>query len=217
MAMLSQTAVAAPSCPSVTAVLPEPARLTIAEYERIVGSGVFDGPEPRRIELLEGVLSTMSPINYAHALLIDELAEWAILSFPKPRFRCRVQNPIELRTQGSVPQPDLALVAREGWSGRHPGPEQTHLVVEVADSSLELDLTLKRDLYAAAGIADYWVIDIPARSLHVHRDPHQGAYRSVVVLSGADTVRPLAHPEAGLELAGLFALLEPEAGKPTGS
>lgn len=217
MAMLTQTAVVAPGCPSVTAVLPEPARLTIAEYERIVSSGVFDGPEPRRIELLQGVLSTMSPINYAHRVIVDELSAWAFAQFPRERFRVSIQQPIRLVATRSVPEPDLAVFNRGDLVGRHPGPEQTHLVIEVADSSRELDLTLKRDLYAVAGIAEYWVVDIPGRSLHVHRDPQQGAYPDLVVLRSGDVARPMAHPEAVLGLAGLFALLEPEAGKPAES
>ena len=65
--------------------------------------------------------------------------------------------------------------------GRIPQPEDVLLVTEVAASSLSLDLSTKADLYARAGIPDYWVLDVNQRRMIVHRQPAEGKYSSVVL------------------------------------
>jgi Uma2 family endonuclease len=78
------------------------------------------------------------------------------------------------------------------------------LVIEVAESSLDYDRGEKAELYAAAGIADYWVVDLVHWTIEVRRDPRGGSYRSVLVVSGEEEVRPLAAPEVVLRVAELW-------------
>ncbi|HEX4000459.1 MAG TPA: hypothetical protein VHX65_18045 [Pirellulales bacterium] len=47
------------------------ARLSVPEYERIVATGVFDGKNKRRIELIWGELRLMNPIGSEHAMAVD--------------------------------------------------------------------------------------------------------------------------------------------------
>jgi Uma2 family endonuclease len=75
----------------------------------------------------------------------------------------------------------------------------------VSESSLDHDRGEKAVLYAEAGIADYWVIDIPARRVEVHRDPREGRYHSVQVFRGDDELRPLPFPGLALCPAMLWA------------
>ena len=91
---------------------------------------------------------------------------------------------------------DLIVLTRPSreFQDTNPRPSDLCLVVEISDSTLGFDLTAKAELYARAGIVEYWVVDIPARRLIVHRDPRKGLYSSVTVYSERESVAPLASP-----------------------
>jgi Uma2 family endonuclease len=172
-------------------------RLTVADYHRLGEAGILGADE--RVELLEGQLVDMSPIGPRHALAVDALNELLVLAVAG-RAHVRVQNPISL-DGGSEPQPDLAVVRRP-WSGyprAHPGPADILLLIEVADSSLELDLGAKRAIYARAGIAEFWIVDLTTDTVLVHRDPDGDGYRSVT----------LAKPPAVLDVRALTGVAIP--------
>lgn len=76
----------------------------------------------------------------------------------------------------------------------NPQPGEIRLVVEISSTSLAFDLTRKADLYARAGIADYWVLDLAGRRLIVHRQPEGGRYTQVIAYSEHEAVAPLAAP-----------------------
>ena len=129
-------------------------RLTVADYHRLGEAGILGTDD--RVELLEGQLVDISPISPRHALAVDVMAELLVFA-AAGRAHVRVQNSITLDS-GSEPQPDLTVVRRP-WSGyprAHPGPADVLLLIEVADSSLDLDLGAKRAIYARAhpGILD---------------------------------------------------------------
>ena len=77
-------------------------------------------------------------------------------------------------------------------------------MVEVADTTLPFDLGTKIPLYAAAGIAEAWVVDVQERVLHVYRDPGAAGYRTSFMLAGGESVSPLALPAIVISLAALF-------------
>jgi Uma2 family endonuclease len=152
-------------------------RLTVADYHRLGEAGILG--EDDRVELLEGQLIDMSPIGPRHALAVDALNE-LLVGGVAGRAVVRVQNPITLDS-GSEPQPDVAVVRRP-WSGyprAHPGPGDILLLIEVADSSLELDLGAKRTIYARAGIGEYWIVDLTTDTVLLHREPDGDGYRGV--------------------------------------
>ena len=177
-------------------------RWTLAEYDRMVASGVFE-PD-RRIEFIQGEIREMPPIGPSHEDLVDKLMVWGVRRLPEDRLRVRVQNSIGLPQLQSAPQPDIAWVKQRDYSRRRPTGADVLLVVEVSDSRLDYDCGEKADLYAAAGIADYWAIDVPGRAAIVHRDPQGGKYRDVRRYSGDEELRPLAFPEVALRLASLW-------------
>lgn len=86
----------------------------------------------------------------------------------------------------------------------NPQPADLLLVVEIANTTLGFDLTTKARLYARAGIADYWVLDVPGRRLIVHRYPSGGEYRSVSSYDEEESVAPLAAPTAELLVGSVF-------------
>ncbi len=82
--------------------------------------------------------------------------------------------------------------ATDPFSLTTPQASDIALVVEIADSSLTLDLTIKAQLYARSGVSDYWVLDVNGRRLMVHREPEAGRYKSVTAYSDQEEVEPLA-------------------------
>lgn len=131
--------------------------------------------------------------------------EWSIHTLPAGAAWVRVQNSIGLPELESAPEPDLAWVARRDYSQARPTAADVLLVIEVSESSLRYDCGEKADLYAEAGIRDYWVINLPERCVEVRRDPAAGRYRSLQTFGGQQEVRPLAMPEVVLKPTLLWA------------
>ena len=180
---------------------------TRAEYDRLVAQGVFDPGAP--VELLDGELVVREPQGSYHFTTIA-LAARAIERLFGPGWTVRQQAPISLDDQ-SEPEPDLAVVRGEPLDFLAQHPTRPVLVVEVAESSLELDRDVKGGLYARAGLAEYWIINLRNRSLEVLHSPMPEPssltgwrYRDVSVLSARDRVAPLALDGRSVAVADLL-------------
>jgi Uma2 family endonuclease len=114
-----------------------------------------------------------------------------------------VQLPIAL-SEDSEPEPDVAVVkgAIEDYEVQH--PTTAVLVVEVADSTLRFDQTRKSVMYAAAGVPEYWVLNLVDRTLDVYRSPQASGYPTLQRLGAGDFVSPVTSPAARLPVADLF-------------
>lgn len=137
----------------------------------------------------------MVPIGSWHKAVLDRLAEWSFENLPKRRVGVRIQPSIGLLGQQSAPRPGLAWVARRDCSRGRPTAGDVLPWIQVAEKSLAYDGGEKADLYAAGGISDYWVVNLPDRSVQLRRDPAGGRYRSLKTHPGDDEVRPLAMPQ----------------------
>ena len=178
-------------------------RLTIDDYHRLGEAGVLG--EDDRVELLEGQLVDMSPIGPRHALAVDALNELLVTAVAG-RAAVRVQNPITLDDR-SEPQPDIVL-ARRPWHGYptyHPGPADVILLIEVADSSRETDLGAKRELYALAGIREFWIVDLITDGVLVCRNPDGASYAATTRVEPAGVLEVEALPGVTIPAASLFA------------
>jgi Uma2 family endonuclease len=178
-------------------------RLTLEDYHRLGQAGVLG--EDDRVELLEGQLVDMSPIGPRHALVVDKLMQRLVRAVTE-EFWVRVQNPVALDS-GSEPQPDIVLT-RASWRGypeSHPGPEAIILLVEVADSSRDIDLGAKRELYARAGIREFWIVDLTTDIVLVCRNPRDGAYDSVTRIEPSGTLDIEVLPGLTIPAAALFS------------
>ena len=96
------------------------------------------------------------------------------------------------------PEPDFAVTRQSAsaYFENNPGPQDASLVVEVADSSLNFDLTTKALLYTCVGIPEYWVMDVNGRRLHRHRQPTQDGYRDIMIFSETQSISPLNRAES---------------------
>jgi Uma2 family endonuclease len=180
------------------------AHFSLAEYERMVKLGAFDAVFRRRLELLRGEIVEMSPIGSRHAYTIDPLTDWSYGVAPRSEIAVRVQNPIRVPVSDSEPEPGVVWAIRKNYSDRHPEPDDVLLVIEVADSSLELDRGEKLSIYAEASIPEYWIVNLLDRQIEVHRNPSGRAYQSSNICHGADAISPMSLPEAKLFPASLF-------------
>jgi Uma2 family endonuclease len=151
-----------------------------------------------RVELIAGDILVMSPIGPRHAVAVDRAT------------RAMIQltgNKAIVRTQGTVvldrfvaPQPDLALLRPKDdeYLSKHPAAEDIFLIIEVADSSLEYDTTVKLGLYAILGIPEYWVADLQNRRLLVHSSPEGDKYVVRQERRPGDLVAPLLLPDCSI-------------------
>ncbi|MBE9199816.1 MULTISPECIES: Uma2 family endonuclease [unclassified Nodularia (in: cyanobacteria)] len=171
-----------------------PLRLwTVEEYHRMAEAGIFGADE--RVELLEGKIIWMIAKGTAHRSAVgrtDKLLQNRLGN----RAWVSIQDPIQLNER-SEPEPDIAVVKVDplDYADHHPTPPEVYLIIEVANSSLKLDCETKAKAYSAAGITDYWVLDVISRQLHVFREPTQEGYKNVVILAEDATISPLEFPD----------------------
>jgi len=178
---------------------------TIDEFHEIYSLPRF---ESKRLVLLDGEILEMPNPNAPHDSGLG-LALAALAAIFGAGFWVRGQMALRL-TQITDPMPDIAVVP--GTPRDYPQqPTTALLVVEVSDSTLAIDTGAKAHLYAKAGIADYWVVDLNNRLLIVHRDPRPeptapfgAAYATVTPLSPAQLITPLAAPQASLRVNDLL-------------
>jgi Uma2 family endonuclease len=182
-------------------------RWTRAEYDRLVDLGVFH--EDERLELLAGHLLVREPQGSRHGVAI-ELADSVLRTAFGTGWRVRVQLPVALDDE-SEPEPDLSVVAGAPRDGRHHHPSRPVLVLEVAESSLLFDRETKGQLYARAGVPEYWIVNLVDGVLEVYRDPAATPgtvggwrYATPLVLDAAGIAVPLAAPAARIAVADLL-------------
>lgn len=156
---------------------PAAARYTAARYLALADEGVLHPDD--RVELLEGVICSMSPHDPLHASGVRRAYE-AIHAAVGTRGVVSVQLPLVV-SGDSVPEPDVAIVPGRTSDYDDAHPTTALLVVEVADSSLATDRLTKGAIYAAAGIAEYWIVNLREDVVEVMRDPdgEAGRYRRI--------------------------------------
>lgn len=190
----------------VQPIPPEPPRKrwTRTECALLETSGLFD---QQKLELVEGELINKLSKKRPHTNSLTSLMTWLVQTFG-PLF-VNQEAPIDVAPEDNPtnePQPDAIVLKREypQFVSANPKPEDLYLVVEVADTSLNFDLTTKAALYVRAGIAEYWVLDVPGRRLLVHREPKSGIYASVIAYGEAESIAPLAVPQQRFRVADAF-------------
>ena len=173
-------------------------RLGVDAYHQMIRAGIFD--EDDRVELIEGELRAMTPINPDHAgknkrlnrLLTLRVGDAALVS---------VQDPLTLAPR-SEPEPDLMLLRPRDdfYEGANPTPADTLLVIEICDTSLRYDREVKVPLYAAYGVPEVWLVDLKHRRLDLYRDPGPDGYRQVLRPDPSEVVVPLLLPSLHLRV-----------------
>jgi Uma2 family endonuclease len=167
-------------------------RFTADQYQRMGQVGIL--LEGDRVELIDGEVVAMTPIGPRHNASVAQTNRALV--------RAAGDDAIVL-PQGSVrldlyyePQPDIVLLRPRSdfYASRHAGPDDILLIVEIAESSIEYDRDVKAPIYAAAGIPEYWVIDLNTKLVWRDSSPERGEYQSVEQYSRGQSIAPLLLP-----------------------
>jgi len=185
-----------PAMPSTPAV--RPLTWTTAQFHRVADTGIWNG---RRPILIRGHILEQGSMNPPHADCVEKLCRVLYRLLPSD-VRIRIQLPMVLNLD-TDPMPDVAVILPAVTApGTH--PSRADWVIEVSDTSLDLDQTVKAELYAEAGIPEYWIVDVVARTIQVLREPIALAagghhYRDQRTYSGSERIRPMC--AVGCEIA----------------
>ena len=173
-------------------------RFTVDEYYTMAEAGILAPDE--RVELLDGRIYIMSPVGSPHAACVDRLNQW-LNRHVVGRAIIRIQSPIHLggRTE---PEPDVALLKRRDdfYAHAHPTPADVLLAIEVADTTLATDRTIKLPLYARHGINTAWIVNLPGSCVEVYSEPMPEGYRRSKRRTRGQTLDVPAFPDVSLSV-----------------
>jgi Uma2 family endonuclease len=181
---------------------PAPTRLSAERYLALVDQGVL-GPDDH-VELLEGVVVSMPPQNPPHAVIVN-VAAAALMAAVGERAAVRCQSSL-VAGAWSVPEPDVAVVPGRPRDYLSAHPRTALLLVEVADTSLPTDRLTKAAIYAAAGIPEYWIVNVRDGAVEVHRDPDRSAarYRATRTAARGDRLALVAFSDVSVAVDDLL-------------
>lgn len=175
--------------PRPMAVVP----LSVEQYHSMREAGILDEDAP--VELIDGLLVYKDrggavPVSPLHAFVTQRIARLAP-ALEERGCHVRVENPITL-PPSHEPEPDGAVVQGrpEDYLERHPGPGDALCVIEVSDSSLRADRTIKQSIYAAAGIKQLIIVNLVEGRIEVYEEPNiaERCYGIVRILHRGDTI-----------------------------
>jgi Uma2 family endonuclease len=184
------------------AIDPQKRLITVSEYYAMAENGILSPDE--RVELIEGEIYRMAAIGNRHAGCVNRLTRRLVPSLLE-RATVTIQNPVRL-SQLSEPEPDVCVLRYRSdfYASGHPSPADVFLIIEVADTSLDLDQRVKLPLYARSGIPEVWIVDIPKGSIEIHRSPQAGRYREARHVQRGERLSPAAFPDLDLDAAQIL-------------
>ena len=175
--------------------------LSVSDYYRMAQVGILN--EDAHVELIDGELFDMAPIGSFHADYIDRLAR-LFFKQADDSVRVRIQNPIHL-SDFAEPEPDIALVKDNNYRQQHPTSPDVLLLVEVADTSLHYDRSIKLPLYAKHQIPEVWLIDVKESRLDIYQQPENDYYRLHLRPKADEKIQPLQVSSISIDWQGLFS------------
>ena len=179
-------------------------RLTRADCRALEAAGLL---ESEQYELIDGELVRKMGKSRLHAMVLKALLRWLRRTFGEPFIEHESSIDLSLTLDATnEPEPDAIVLRRAtaAFPVTNPGPADLVLVVEVAVTTREYDLGAKAAIYAMAGIADYWVLDLRERRIVVHRNPSGARYASVTAYAADEMVSPLGAEAAPVCLRDLL-------------
>ena len=175
---------------------------TTKEFRDMAEAGVFQ--EDDRLELVDGEIVEMSPIGNRHATCVRILIE----AFHRigERALLDVQNPLSISDDNEF-YPDVVLLRRreDRYAAAPPRASEALLVVEVSDTTLQFDRSIKKPRYAAAGAPELWIVDLEGSRVWVHRKPLEGDYGEVFEARPGDTLKVPGMPDVEIQVSELVS------------
>lgn len=160
--------------------------LTVDDYYKMAEFGIIKPNE--RVELINGEIIKMNPVNSRHAGHVKKLNELLIILLSK-FVTIGIQDPIRLH-QLSEPEPDISILKKssDNYISHHPNADDVIFLIEVFDSTLRYDRNKKATLYATANIPEYWILNLIDDQLEVFQNPIDGIYTTKVILKRGEKV-----------------------------
>ncbi len=185
----------------MTAVL-ERRLLTVDEFYKMAEAGILT--ENDRVELINGELVKMAPIGSKHAAMVVQL-DRIFSRHENERYIISAQNPLCINQYTEL-HPDLMILKPKDdlYSSVLPSPQDLFLIIEVSESSLDKDQTIKVPLYAQNDVPEVWIVNLKNKTLEVYREPSPNGYASVSTLDQSQTVSPLSFPDIQLPIRDIF-------------
>jgi Uma2 family endonuclease len=177
-------------------------RFTVDDYHRMGEAGILSPTD--RVELIDGEIVAMTPIGPRHGACVDRATRVLVTA---------VGSSAIVRVQGSVrldlfhePEPDIVLLRPRAdfYASAHPGPADILLVIEFAESSIDYDRDIKTRVYAKAGVAEYWLVNLNEDEVHVHVDPSNGVYRAATSYRRGQSLAPRSLPSLAISMLDLL-------------
>ena len=188
-------------------------RFTLDEYHQLIEIGFLSKRD--KLELLEGLLVMRPQISPLRAHTNSKLHRVFSPLYEYEKTMLRIRGPVSIPESDSEPEPDLAIyegTEADHWE-RHPYPDEVKLIAEISDATLRRDRSHKGRIYAEAGILEYWIVNLPDRSLEVYRDPHtptsgDAVYQTKLTFRPGDSVAPLAFASFQVAVDGFLELAD---------
>jgi Uma2 family endonuclease len=182
---------------------PERTRISADRYQKMVATEVLTKYD--RIELIDGEMIDMAPIGLQHSAVTARLTKLFVMSAGDSAI-VSPGGSVKLGDY-SVPQPDLMLLKprEDFYSTQIPTAVDVLLMVEISDSSLAFDQSIKRALYAQHGVAEYWIVDISGKCIHVYSEPTANGYALALQCTVTDKASPRRLPAIQVIIGTLFA------------
>ncbi|MEL7010966.1 MAG: Uma2 family endonuclease [Cyanobacteria bacterium J06643_13] len=175
------------------------AKWSIADYHKMIAAGILSD---RNIQLIDGELVEMSPEGIIHAAYGGSIADYLRQTLLGKAW-IREAHPITV--DNSEPEPDVAVVKlpKNKYFQNHPSFQDIYWLIEIADTTLNYDLNRKKEIYAAAAIAEYWVVDVKGKKLTVFTQPTNNDYLLKSELKEG-TIQPISFPNISISINKLF-------------
>lgn len=166
---------------------------TVSDYARMRESGILT--EDDRVELIDGMIHTMSPIGPHHAAVVTRLVK-LLTSLAADEAIVSPQNPVQLNDL-TEPQPDLSILhpRDDFYAQAHPTPDDIMIVIEVADTTLQFDREEKLPRYAAAGIPEAWIVNLAQQCIEQYTAPANGRYAQMQPVRFGDQLTSATLPQ----------------------
>lgn len=187
--------------PAVFKTVPVRYKWSVKDFYRLEDLGFFDG---KKVELIRGEIIELEPMKSPHATSVQLVSD-ALLKVFKKDASVRQQLPLALSKQNE-PLPDIAVVTGSVRDYSEAHPKSALLVVEIAETTLLYDRTTKAEIYAQAGISEYWILNLKERTVEAYRNPSKNGsrkyyYAEQTIYREDQFISPLAMPKAKLKVA----------------
>ena len=175
---------------------------TVDEFAKMGEAGIFTAED--RVELIDGEIRKMTPIGPLHATIVNRINA-TLMKLLESSAVLQVQNPVRLDLHNE-PQPDFSIIKARGkyYETALPGPGDTLLAVEVADSSLAYDLHEKAPRYARSMIPEVWVVDLQDKVVRVFTQPGASGYANERVMPRGSTIASASVEGLRVEVDEIF-------------